>query len=287
MAFASLGVAMIVPAAIVAAAVISSPSEGSASTQELASQIRLFSPAIEPLDMGEALLALERTAEPEPPAASEAPAQPLEDRTSCEAIRGTDYRSDAERAWFQANCRPVVPTQQTQQQGANSAPERSVQPAGVSATGVRVTAIGDSVMLGAASQLAATIAGIDVDCAVGRQVSAAISVLRQRQAAGQLGPVVLMHVGNNGTFTEAQFEEIMSIAGPTRQVVFVNLRLPRSWEGPNNRVIAAGVARHANAYLVDWYGATAGQGHLFAADQVHLGPAGARYFAQLVAAVVN
>jgi hypothetical protein len=26
------------------------------------------------------------------------------DRTSCEAIRGTDYRSETERQWFQRNC---------------------------------------------------------------------------------------------------------------------------------------------------------------------------------------
>ena len=30
------------------------------------------------------------------------------DRTSCAEIRGTDYRSDAERAWFQANCTGAV-----------------------------------------------------------------------------------------------------------------------------------------------------------------------------------
>jgi hypothetical protein len=29
---------------------------------------------------------------------------PLADRTSCEAIRGTEYRSDSERLWFLNNC---------------------------------------------------------------------------------------------------------------------------------------------------------------------------------------
>src|SRR4029079_6739161 len=29
---------------------------------------------------------------------------PLPDRTSCDAIRGTDYRSDKERDFFRANC---------------------------------------------------------------------------------------------------------------------------------------------------------------------------------------
>jgi hypothetical protein len=30
------------------------------------------------------------------------------DRSDCAEIRGTDYRSDAERAWFQANCSGAV-----------------------------------------------------------------------------------------------------------------------------------------------------------------------------------
>ncbi len=31
----------------------------------------------------------------------------LPDRTSCDEIRGTDYRSEAERQFFLANCRPI------------------------------------------------------------------------------------------------------------------------------------------------------------------------------------
>jgi hypothetical protein len=35
---------------------------------------------------------------------------PLADRTSCAEIRGTDYRSDSERAWFMASCpSPTAP----------------------------------------------------------------------------------------------------------------------------------------------------------------------------------
>src|SRR4051795_12779052 len=29
---------------------------------------------------------------------------PLPDRTDCDAIRGTDFRSDTEQVWFEANC---------------------------------------------------------------------------------------------------------------------------------------------------------------------------------------
>jgi hypothetical protein len=147
----------------------------------------------------------------------------------------------------------------------------------------RVTAIGDSVMLGAAYALAAAVSGIDVDAAVGRQASAAVQLLRQRATNGELGEVILIHIGNNGTFTEKQFDQVMEIAGPDRRVVFVNVRLPRSWEESNNAVIAAGVARYANAELVDWHAATEGQSALFVNDQVHLLPEGAAYYVDIVA----
>jgi hypothetical protein len=43
-----------------------------------------------------------------PPSATASPVATtparLADRTSCDAIRGTDYRSEAERQWFLANC---------------------------------------------------------------------------------------------------------------------------------------------------------------------------------------
>jgi hypothetical protein len=39
-------------------------------------------------------------------AAARATATALPDRTSCDAIRGTDYRSPAERQFFLQNCQP-------------------------------------------------------------------------------------------------------------------------------------------------------------------------------------
>jgi len=218
-------------------------------------------------------------------AAAPGPAEQPGDRTDCEAIRGTEYRSAEERAFFLANCVAKAPPPAAAAQSRVAAPEPPATRAPVAAG--RVTAIGDSVMLGAASKLAASIAGIEVDAAVGRQVAAAVALLRQRASAGQLGEIVVLHVGNNGAFTAAQFDEIMAVAGPGRRVVFVNLSLPRSWEGPNNGVIAAGVSRHANASLVDWHAVSRGQPGIFASDSVHLTGDGAALYAQTLAAALG
>lgn len=45
--------------------------------------------------------------------ATAVPPSPVPDRTSCDAIRGTDYRSESERQWFQQNCNTQTATTST------------------------------------------------------------------------------------------------------------------------------------------------------------------------------
>jgi hypothetical protein len=52
--------------------------------------------------------------------------------------------------------------------------------------------------------------------------------------------------------TSSQFHELREVFGEERRVVIVNVKVPRPWEGPNNAMPAAGVARWPNAVLVDW-----------------------------------
>jgi hypothetical protein len=145
-----------------------------------------------------------------------------------------------------------------------------------------VSAIGDSVMLGSAGPFQKQVDVSVLDAEVGMQVPYAIDVLRSRGAAGQLGDTVIVHLGNNGVFTRGQFEEMMRVLEDVDRVIFVNVRVARAWETPNNRVIAAGVARHPNAELVDWYSASAGRPELFVSDGVHLQPPGQRLYAAMI-----
>lgn len=150
-----------------------------------------------------------------------------------------------------------------------------------------VTAIGDSVMLGAATELVNDVPNLDLDAKVGLQVPQAIQILQQRDAAGRLRQVVVLDIGNNGLLTSSEFDQVMQIAGSKRRVIFVNLHVPRAWEGPNNSVIASGVARYPNATLLDWHADTADHPELFWGDGIHLRPAGANYYAMLVAQLVD
>jgi peptidoglycan/LPS O-acetylase OafA/YrhL len=146
----------------------------------------------------------------------------------------------------------------------------------------RITAVGDSVMMGAAAWLAGNIPNLDLDSQVGRQASAAIALLQDRLEKGELGQIVLVHIGNNGSITDGQFEQIMAIAGPDRQVIFLNTRVPRDWQDSNNAVLSGGAQRHANMTLVDWYSVTEDHPELFAKDRIHLNGAGAELYTRLV-----
>ncbi len=152
---------------------------------------------------------------------------------------------------------------------------------------LRVFAIGDSVMLGAARELQKTISGIEVDAAVSRQVGATLAILQQRKAAGRLGKVVVLHIGDNGYVTAKQFDDLMQPLVDLPRVIVVNLKVPRKWEAANNQVLADGVTRYPNTVLVDWY--TYGMDHpeLFAKDGIHIGAAGAKAYTALVVAQLN
>jgi hypothetical protein len=146
-----------------------------------------------------------------------------------------------------------------------------------------VYAVGDSVMLGAAGELSAVIAPIEIDAQVSRQVNGLIDILRWRAASGLLPDTVVVHIGNNGYFAPGQFDEMMQTLTNVRRVIVVNVRVQRPWEGPNNATISEGIGRYPNAVLLDWYGATEGRYDLFWDDGIHLRPEGALEYAALIA----
>jgi len=82
-------------------------------------------------------------------------------------------------------------------------------------------------------------------------------------------------------------DSLMQLLADVPRVIVVNLKLPRSWEEPNNRLLAEVVARTPNAVLLDWRAATRDKPELFGRDGFHLGLKGARFYAELVAAQVN
>ena len=152
-------------------------------------------------------------------------------------------------------------------------------------TAGQVTAVGDSVMIDYQDPLRQDIPGINVDAGVSRQWGEGETVLEQLKSANQLGAVVIVGLSTNGPISATDFDAMMSILSGASRVVFVTVHVDRSWQDPNNGVLADGVHRYHNAVLADWNTlATQNPGWVYS-DGTHLpidGP-GAQALAAFVA----
>lgn len=151
-----------------------------------------------------------------------------------------------------------------------------------------IVSVGDSVMLGARAAMARQIRGIYLDAAVARQADDGIGVLRELRRDRRLTDTVVVHLGNNGMFTAAQFDEMMRVLRDADRVIVVNVKVPRRWEGAVNAVIASGVHRHDRAVLVDWHRRWRDcPGGVFESDGYHVTSAGAVCYSALIADAVE
>lgn len=91
------------------------------------------------------------------------------------------------------------------------------------------------------------------------------------RSQGLANDVVVIHLGNNGSFTPAMFDGVMNALTGTRLVIFVNIHAPVVWEGEVNGMLERNVNRYAaNARLIDWYTASTPHPEYFIDDATHL-----------------
>jgi hypothetical protein len=173
-------------------------------------------------------------------------------------------------------------------------PSEAQEPEAPSADGLptnangAVTAIGDSVMLGVASQLMAKIDGSKVDAEVSRQASGVLERVQKLSKKGLLAPTVVIHTGTNGVVTEDQLREMLDILSDRERVVVVNTNVPRPWRKPNNELIAAVVPDYPNAVIADWYAVSEDNPEYFVSDGTHpQWPSGIKAFVREVTRAVG
>ncbi len=147
-----------------------------------------------------------------------------------------------------------------------------------------ILAIGDSVMLSSAAQLRKTFDNIEIDATISRHFPDVIDLLKAKRAAGQIGEIVIIHLGSNGGFDDKHFDQMMDFLKDVKRVLIVNNKVPRFWETPNNQVLARGVKRYPNTVMVDWRAATINRPTLFWDDGIHPRPEGIQLYVDLIAA---
>lgn len=150
-----------------------------------------------------------------------------------------------------------------------------------------VTAIGDSVMINVGVELKKIYPNIVIDAELGRQMFQAPQVIENLREQDALGQTVVIALGSNGTITEGQFADILNLLGPERQVVLVNTRVPKPWEGVVNQILAEVAAADPQIKLVDWYAASSGHDEYFYPDGVHLRPEGIEAYTTLLTGAIS
>lgn len=153
---------------------------------------------------------------------------------------------------------------------------------------VSVTAIGDSVMLGASGILSQDIPGIYVDAAQSRQVKDAPDVINQLKASGVLGQTVILHLGTNGPFQQETGQAVLDAIGSDHKIYWINAYGANlTWQGDVNTAIQQLAQVNPNVTVIDWASYAAGHTDWFYHDGIHLTVAGQQAYAAFVKQAVG
>lgn len=135
---------------------------------------------------------------------------------------------------------------------------------------MEITAFGDSVILDAATGLQEIFPKMIVDGEVGRQLYMSVPKIEQLKKDQLLKQTVLVGLGTNGSFTEAQFDEFMSAIGADRKVYWINVRVPtQRWQNDVNTMLDNMTKKYTNLEVIDWYDYSNAHDDWFYDDRVH------------------
>jgi len=159
----------------------------------------------------------------------------------------------------------------------------------------RITFIGDSVMLGALTDVGndgveeafrqdiSTISDqVTVSAAKNRQWYELRGIVRDLDKQNEIGEIVVIHLGNNGVIDESIVNESLELLRDARKVLLINVRVPRRWENKVNDLLSEAVIRFENTELLDWYSLSNNKPEYFSRDGVHTMPLGARYYVDAI-----
>ncbi len=130
--------------------------------------------------------------------------------------------------------------------------------------------IGDSVMVDIGEQFKSRVPKANIDGKVGRNLYQALPLVDSNyKNYSKSSDQVVLELGTNGDFSKEQLDDLIDKFGKA-QVYLVNTRVPRSYEGHVNQLMANAAKSHKNVKLVDWYKRSEGHTEYFAPDGIHL-----------------
>lgn len=140
--------------------------------------------------------------------------------------------------------------------------------------------VGDSIMLSAEDELRSL--GYEVNAKVGRRFGSGVWIVRHEADDGTLPRRVIVHLGTNGVIDPVDCDRLVEFAGPRRRVFLTTIKVPRSWEEPNNDTLRACANSHDEVHVIRWWAKSHDHPEWFAGDGFHLNVTGQRIFARFV-----
>jgi peptidoglycan/LPS O-acetylase OafA/YrhL len=151
----------------------------------------------------------------------------------------------------------------------------------------RIVALGDSVMIGAASNLAARLGpGFSMNAKVGRQANEFVDIVQQLRREGHHPNAMIIQMGDNGPLYSEDMEAIQKATADVGQLFLINDHAPVSWVEESNHALAEAGRDWPHTTLIDWKSVAEGNEDLLY-DGIHLKPAAAGLYARLVSTAVH
>lgn len=144
-------------------------------------------------------------------------------------------------------------------------------------TNVPIVGVGDSVMLGAVSNLQSQFPNGYFDAKVSRTAWKVAPILKDLAAKNMLGNPIVLNLGANGDCSKYCKDEIMAVASG-RQVYWLN-----TTNNPTaNANLFALAENYPNLHVIDWANISKGHSEYFYADGIHLTPSGRGVYTKVI-----
>lgn len=154
---------------------------------------------------------------------------------------------------------------------------------GVAGEECSFTAIGDSVMLGAAPEILALFPDSMVDAEKSRQVWDAPELIRKLKEDGKLQQTVIIGLGMNSNFTKFMGQKVLDAIGSDHLVCWI---LPYGghldYLSDEEATLEDLQSTNANLYLLDWPSEASAHPDWFYSDGIHLNESGQKGYAEFL-----
>lgn len=145
------------------------------------------------------------------------------------------------------------------------------------------TAIGDSVMLGAASEIQKVLPGGIIDAKEFRQVWDAVSIISDLDTKGKLLDTVVIALGGNGSFSKSSGQKLIDALGSERTIYWIApFGKFLTWQDSTLKILKELAEENENLAILDWPETASKHTDWFYDDGMHLNAAGQTGYAEFM-----